>query len=119
MELLILITGKGVIGMENYVQEKLRGIACVNRLQMSESDFVDRLKFYIEIEVAKQPLADNCFLGFLLDVANFAYEKEEDRTNKTACPCYSRIQKQCPSCVNANLINIPTCPKCGYVEKKD
>ena len=31
---------------------------------------------------------------------------------------HSDAQKQCPSCVNADLVNIPTCPKCGYFERR-
>ena len=27
-------------------------------------------------------------------------------------------QKQCPSCVDADLINVPTCPKCGYFARR-
>ena len=29
---------------------------------------------------------------------------------------HSDAQKQCPSCVDADLVNISTCPKCGYIE---
>jgi len=68
--------------MKNYVQEKFSGIACLNRLQITESEFIDRLKHYIEIELRKHPFNDQCYLAFLLDVANFAYEKEEDRINR-------------------------------------
>ena len=68
--------------MKNFVQEKMRGIACLNRLQITESEFIDRLKHYIEIELSRHPFNDQCYLNFLLDVANFAYEKEEDRINR-------------------------------------
>lgn len=30
---------------------------------------------------------------------------------------HSDAQKQCPSCVDADLVNVPTCPKCGYFER--
>ena len=68
--------------MKNYVQEKLSGIACLNRLQISECEFIGRLKHYIELELRKHPFNDQCYLSFLLDVANFAYEKEEDRIKR-------------------------------------
>ena len=68
--------------MKNFVQEKFAGIACLNRLQITESEFIDRLKHYIEIEMRKHPFNDQCYLSFLLDVANFAYEKEEDRIDR-------------------------------------
>lgn len=73
--------------MKNYVQEKMSGIACLNRLQMSEGEFIDRLKHYIEGELRKHPFNDQCYLAFLLDVANFAYEKEEDRINRITIAC--------------------------------
>lgn len=92
----------------NCVQEKFSGIACLNRLQMSESEFIDRLKHYIEIEISN-PFHDQSFLGFLLDVADFAYEKEEDRINCIASGTHSDDNKQC------------LCPGgigvCGYGDK--
>ena len=54
----------------------------MGRLQITEGEFIDRLKSYIKIELGKHPFGDQCYLAFLLDVANFAYEKEEDRINR-------------------------------------
>ena len=31
---------------------------------------------------------------------------------------HSDAQKQCPSCVDADLVNVLTCPKCGYFERR-
>ena len=31
---------------------------------------------------------------------------------------HSDAQKQCPSCVDAVLGNVSTCPKCGYFERR-
>ena len=73
--------------MKNYVQEKFSGIACLNRLQMSESEFIDRLKHYVKIEIRRHPFNDQCFLAFLLNVANFAYEKEADRISRITSRC--------------------------------
>jgi hypothetical protein len=27
--------------------------------------------------------------------------------------------KQCPSCFDADLVGVPTCPKCGYFERQE
>ena len=31
---------------------------------------------------------------------------------------HSDARKQCPSCVDADLVDVPTCPKCGYFERQ-
>ena len=41
---------------------------------------------------------------------------EEDRHLTNAM--HSDAQKQCPLCVDADLVNVPTCPKCGYFERR-
>jgi len=42
----------------------------------------------------------------------------EDLDRHLTNAIHSDAQKQCPSCVDADLVNVPTCPKCGYYERR-
>lgn len=44
--------------------------------------------------------------------------KEEMVRRHLTSAMHSDAQKQCPSCVDADLIDVPTCPKCGYFERR-